>query len=338
MKVTIIAEAGVNHNGNMDMAMELVEKAAKSGADYIKFQTFITEKAVSRDTPLADYQKKNSSADIKSLYELVKTMELTRNDHILLMDHCQKNKISFLSSPFDLDSIKMLDELGLDTLKIPSGEITNLPYLRTIGRLNKKIIMSTGMAEIDEIKTALDILTRNGTAKDQITILHCNTEYPSPFGDINLRAMLHLKEVFGLPVGYSDHTLGIEIPIAAVALGACVIEKHFTLDKNLPGPDHKASLVPEELNAMVSAIRNIEIALGDGIKKPSASEKKYIILARKSIFICKNISKGELIDETHLITMRPGDGISAMLWDVVIGKKAVKDLVAGHKLEASDFE
>jgi len=323
-KVFIIAEAGVNHNGSIDMAKKLIDVAAEAGADAVKFQTFKTDKTVSRKAQKADYQKNTTDAG-ESQYDMVKKLELDVSTHKELMSYCLEKNIMFLSTPFDHDSIDLLDELGLKIFKIPSGEITNLPYLRHIGKLNKEIIMSTGMADIGEIEDALDILVNAGTDKNNITVLHCNTEYPTPMTDVNLRAMQTIANTFKIRTGYSDHTLGIEVPVAAVALGAKVIEKHFTLDKTLPGPDHQASLEPQELKLMIESIRNIEKALEDGIKKPSKSETPNKTIVRKSIVAKKAIKKGEILSEDNLSIKRPGNGISPMRWDEIIGTIAQKD-------------
>jgi len=323
-KVFIIAEAGVNHNGSLKTAKDMVDAACRSGADAVKFQTFKAGNIVSRFSPKADYQKR-STGKKQPQFDMIKKLELDRNAHIELVDYCRKKKIIFLSSPFDPESIDLLDGLGLEIFKIPSGEITNLPYLRKIGRLRKKIIMSTGMSNLKEIKAALDILTKAGTPKKNITVLHCNTEYPTPFEDADLLAMTKIKYAFGVNVGYSDHTPGIEAPIAAAALGAVVIEKHFTLDKSMPGPDHKASLGPDELNAMVAAIRNIEKALGSGRKKPSPSEAKNKAVVRKSIVASKAIKTGEVFTEENITAKRPATGMSPIHWDKVIGRTAKKD-------------
>lgn len=319
--VFIIAEAGVNHNGQLSLAYELVDVALEAGADAVKFQTFKAEKVISKFAEKADYQKETTEQN-ETMLDMAKKLELSQTDHKDLTVYCQTKGIDFLSTPFDLESIDLLMELGLKTIKIASGEITNLPYLRKIGGLGKKVIMSSGMATLLEVKKALDTLIEFGTSKEEITILHCNTEYPTPMEDVNLNAMLTIRNKLGVQVGYSDHTLGIEIPIAAVALGATVIEKHFTLDRTLPGPDHAASLEPDELKAMVKAIRNIEKAMGDGVKMPSPSETKNIPIARKSIVAKKSIKKGELFSEDNLTVKRPGTGISPMEWDTVIGKAA----------------
>lgn len=324
MSIFIIAEAGVNHNGSKELAMKMIDTAKEAGADAVKFQTFKAEKLVSRRAEKADYQKETTDGG-ESQFEMIKKLELDVDTHRELKQRCDDLGIIFMSTPFDHDSIDLLAELGLDIFKIPSGEITNLPYLRKIGRLNKKIILSTGMAEMSEIKDALDALEKAGTDKANITVLHANTEYPTPMEDVNLRAMETIGREFGVRYGFSDHTQGIEADIAAAALGACVIEKHFTLDKNMPGPDHKASLEPHELKAMVKAIRNIEKAMGTGIKKPSPSETKNIKIARKSIVAAKSIKKGETLTEINLAVKRPGGGKSPMLWDSVVGTKAEKD-------------
>lgn len=321
-RVFIIAEAGDNHNGNFQLALQLVDKAVEAGADCVKFQTFVTENVISKFAEKADYQKENTGTD-ESQYEMVKKLELSFDDFRKIQIYCRKKGILFLSTPFDLDSIDFLQEINIPFWKIPSGEITNLPYLEKIAGTGKDIILSTGMSTMEEIKGAVSLLKKNGAG--QITLLHCNTEYPTPFEDVNLRAIDTMKEEFGLSVGYSDHTVGIQIPIAAAAMGATVIEKHFTLDKNMEGPDHKASLEPEELKQMVSAIRAIEEALGDGIKKPSNSEKKNIEIARKSIVARKDIKKGETLTEDNLYIKRPGSGISPMRWYELIGTRAVKD-------------
>ena len=318
----IIAEAGVNHNGDIVIAKKLVDAAKKAGADAIKFQTFKAENMVSKYAQKAEYQK-GTTRDDESQLEMIKKLELDKEAHKELVNYCTEKKILFLSSAFDLASIDLLNELGLEICKIPSGEITNLPYLRKIGTLNKKVILATGMSDLGEIEDALNILNITGTPKENITVLHCNTEYPTPFENVNLRAMLTIRNAFpGISVGYSDHTLGIEVAIAAVALGATVIEKHVTLDKDMPGPDHKASLEPGELKAMISGIRNIEKALGTGIKKPSSSELKNKPVARKSIVAACPIQKGELFTEKNITVKRPGTGISPMRWDDMIGRKA----------------
>lgn len=323
-KVFIIAEAGVNHNGNIGIAKKLINVAVDAEADAVKFQTFKAEKIISRYAPKAEYQKKTTDAD-ESQFDMIKRLELNEDAHRELICYCKNKNIIFLSTPFDLESIDLLNNLGLEIFKISSGEITNLPYLRKIGRLKKKVILSTGMADLEEIGNAINVLTEYGTRKNDITVLHCNTEYPTPFEDVNLNAMLTIRDAFKVKVGYSDHTPGIEAPVAAVVLGATVIEKHFTLDKNMKGPDHKASLEPHELKAMVHAIRNVEKALGNGIKKPSASEIKNKHIVRKSIVAARPIKAGEMFSEDNITIKRPGSGISPMRWDEVIGQIAQMD-------------
>lgn len=322
--VFIIAEAGVNHNGSMELAKKLVDVAVDANADAIKFQTFKAEKLVSKNAQKAEYQK-NTTDSNETQFDMIKKLELDTSAHMELIEYCKEKNIIFLSTPFDQDSIDLLDELGLDIFKIPSGEITNLPYLRYLGRLDKKIILSTGMADIGEIEDALSVLIKMGTQKKNITVLHANTEYPTPMSDVNLKAMVTIGRTFDIAYGYSDHTLGIEVDIAAVAMGASVIEKHFTLDKSMEGPDHKASLEPKELKAMVKAIRNIETALGSVVKAPSPSELKNKQVARKSIVAARMIKKGETFCEKNITTKRPGNGISPMRWDEIIGLKALKD-------------
>ena len=331
-KVLIIAEAGVNHNGRLNLAYRLVDAAVEARADVVKFQTFKASQVISCFAEKAEYQKQTTSA-VESQLEMVKKLELDRSAHEELIAYCQDKGIEFLSTPFDTDSIDLLVELGLETLKIPSGEITNLPYLRRIGCLKKNLIMSTGMATLDEVRTALELLINAGTEKGQITLLHCNTEYPTPFEDVNLRAMCTMREELGVNVGYSDHTPGIEVPIAAAALGAQIIEKHFTLDRDMEGPDHKASLQPDELKAMVRAIRNIEKALGDGFKRPSPSELKNKPIVRKSIVAAREIKKGEVLTEKNVGVKRLGSGTSPMKWDKVIGQKAIRDFLPDELIE-----
>ena len=323
-RVFIIAEAGVNHNGDINLAKKLIDVAVEAKVDAVKFQTFKTELCVSKNAKKASYQEENTGKE-ESQFEMIKKLELDENTHKELIAYCKEKNITFLSTPFDSDSIKLLDELGLSTFKIPSGEITNLPYLRQIGGLNKKIILSTGMANLGEVEAAIEVLVKSGTKRENISLLHANTQYPTPMEDVNLKAMITLKNAFGLEVGYSDHTLGIEVDIAAVAMGAKIIEKHFTLDKSLPGPDHKASLEPDELSAMVEAIRNIELALGDGLKHFSKSESENIKIARKSIVAKCDIKKGEIFSEQNICVKRPGDGINPMRWDEVIGQISQKD-------------
>ena len=323
-RVLIIAEAGVNHNGSIQLAKKLIDKAVFSGADAVKFQTFKAKNVVSKNAPKADYQKQTTNLR-ESQFDMIKRLELDERAHKELIAYCKEANIMFLSTPFDLDSVDLLNELGLQIFKIPSGEITNLPYLRHIGSLNKKVILSTGMSDLKEIGDAIKILTNAGTLKENITVLHANTMYPTPMEDVNLRAMQTIQNKFDVAVGYSDHTLGIEVDIAAVAMGATVIEKHFTLDTTMDGPDHKSSISPEELKAMVSSSRNIEKALGSSIKKPSKSEKPNISMARKSIVARKSIKKGELFTEKNITIKRPGIGISPMKWDTILGKVAERD-------------
>lgn len=325
-RTIIIAEAGVNHNGDIDKALKLVDVAVEAGVDFVKFQTFKPEKLVSKTAMKADYQIENTGNAEENQFQMLQKLELTHEHHIKLMNYCKGKNIKFFSTAFDLESLQYLKDIGLEIVKIPSGEITNLPYLRLAAKLFKTVILSTGMATMEEIKAATKVFTDAGINKNNMTILHCNSEYPTPMKDVNLKAMLHIQRELGTDVGYSDHTLGIEVPIAAVALGATVIEKHFTLDKNMEGPDHKASLEPQELKAMVVAIRNIEKALsGNGIKEPSPSEMKNIAIARKSIVAAVAIQKGDKFTEQNITTKRPGSGISPMRWDDVIGKIAKRD-------------
>ena len=323
MSVFIIAEAGVNHNGSIDLAKKLIDVASDCGADAVKFQTYKTENIVTRNAKKAVYQENVENKE-ESQFNMLKSIEIDALGHKELISYCNEKNIIFLSSPFDQDSVELLCNLGLQIFKIPSGEITNLPYLRSIGKLNKKVIISTGMSIISEIKDALDILIQSGTKKENITVLHANTEYPTPIKDVNLHAMLTIGSTFDIAYGYSDHTLGVEVDIAAVAMGASCIEKHFTLDKTMKGPDHKASLEPYELKAMIKAIRNTELALGTHDKKPTKSEAPNIPIVRKSIVASKNISKGEKLSENNLTVKRPGDGISPMKWDEIIGTDATK--------------
>ncbi len=323
-KVFIIAEAGVNHNGSVKLAKKLVDVASEAGVDAVKFQTFKTENLVSKNAQKAAYQKETTDKT-ESQFDMIKKLELDIDTHHELIAYCKTKNIMFLSTPFDHDSIDMLNDLGLHIFKIPSGEITNLPYLRHIGSLNKEVILSTGMADIGEIEDALDVVIEAGTAKKNITVLHANTMYPTPMQDVNLHAMVTIGNTFDIAYGYSDHTLGIEVDVAAVAMGASVIEKHFTLDKTMEGPDHKASLEPDELIAMVKAIRNIELALGSSVKKPSPSEKPNMVIARKSIVANRSIKQGELLSEENLAIKRPGSGINPMRWNEVVGTSASKD-------------
>ena len=329
MPVYIIAEAGVNHNGSFALACKLVDAAKKAGADCIKFQTFKAKNLVSKNAEKADYQKKTTGGS--SQQEMLKKLELSYDEFLQLKEYCKKVGITFLSTPFDFASIDFLNSIDMEFWKIPSGEVTNLPYLVALAKTRKPIVMSTGMCEMKEIETAVAVLKQYGTT--EITLLHCNTEYPTPFEDVNLKAMQSMRDAFGIEVGYSDHTKGIEVPIAAVALGATVIEKHFTLDRNMEGPDHKASLEPQELAAMVSSIRNIEKALGTGNKEPSPSEKKNIAIARKSIVAAKGIKKGEELTEENITVKRPGNGVSPMKWFDVLGTTAIRDFEEDELIE-----
>ena len=330
--VIIIAEAGVNHNGNYELAKQLVVKAKEAGVDYVKFQTAKPELVISQFAEMADYQKTNTGTQ-ESQLEMCKKIHLTFDDYKPLKAYCEEVGVKFMSTPFDMPSIDLLAEIGMDYMKRPSGEITNLPYLRKIAKLGMPVILSTGMSRIGEVENALNILIDGGMKREDIILLHCNTEYPTPYEDVNLKAMLTLRDTFGVRVGYSDHTKGIEVPIAAVAMGAEVIEKHFTLDHNLPGPDHVASLEPDELKSMVIAIRNIEKAIGSGLKVVSNSEEKNIKIARKSIIAARDIKAGEVFTEDNLTVKRPGDGVSPMLWDSVIGTKAIRDFVYDEPIE-----
>ncbi|MEL7271422.1 MAG: N-acetylneuraminate synthase [Bacteroidota bacterium] len=324
-RTLIIAEAGVNHNGSIEIAKSLIDVAVDAGVDFVKFQTFNSKKIASKIAKKAEYQSKNTSNSEESQLEMLQKLELSKADHFELLDYCIVKGIKFLSTGFDLDSLQFLYELDIPIFKIPSGEITNLPYLRKVGGFGKPVVLSTGMANIKEIKDALEVVIAAGTNLSDITVLHCSTEYPTPMQDVNLKAMTTISKEFQVAIGYSDHTLGIEVPVAAVAMGATVIEKHFTLDRTLKGPDHKASLEPDELKAMVESIRNIEIALGHGLKEPTESEKKNKIVARKSIVALKNIEKGELLTENNLTIKRPGNGISPMMWDSIIGMTATRN-------------
>ena len=329
MSVFIIAEAGVNHNGSIKLAKKLIDVAVEAGANAVKFQTFKAEKLVSKNAQKAEYQKETTD-NKESQFDMIKKLELDVDTHHKLIKYCNEKNIMFLSTPFDHDSIDMLDYLGLNIFKIPSGEITNLPYLRHVGKLNKKVILSTGMSNLCEIEEALNILIVAGTLKKNIIILHANTMYPTPMSDVNLKAMITIQNHFNIDVGYSDHTLGIEVDIAAVAMGAKVIEKHFTLDKTMEGPDHKASLEPDELKEMVKSIRNIELALGTGIKEVSKSEEPNKSVVRKSLIANNSIKMGEVFTELNIVVKRPGHGISPMRWDEIIGQVAQKDYEVGE--------
>lgn len=330
--VFIIAEAGVNHNGRIELARRLVDVAVEAEVDAVKFQTFKAENVISCFAEKAEYQKQTTDLEETQL-EMARCLELNRDEHEKLMKYCISKNIEFLSTPFDLESIDLLVSLGLERIKIPSGEITNLPYLCHIGKYGKAIILSTGMASLEEIEAALVLLEKSGTSRANVTVMHCNTEYPTPMIDVNLKAMLSIRNSLGVEVGYSDHTLGIEVPVAAVALGATVIEKHFTLDRTLPGPDHRASLEPIELKEMVQSIRNVEKAMGDGIKRASPSELKNKPIARKSIVAAMDINKGVRITEENITVKRPGTGISPMLWGEVLGKVAIRDFKSDELIE-----
>ena len=332
MGVLIIAEAGVNHNGNLDLALKMVDEAKRAGADIVKFQTAIPEKVISKYADKAEYQKKTTGNE-ESQLEMCERIHLKLSDYDIIKKYCEEVGIEFLSTPFDLESIDYLEKLGMRLWKIPSGEITNLPYLIKIAKTGKPVIMSTGMAELNEVEEAVNVLKENGAG--EITLLHCTTEYPAPFESVNLRAMNTLREKFGTEVGYSDHTVGFEAAVAATVLGASVIEKHFTLNHNMEGPDHKASLEPEEFEVMVNNIRLIEKALGDGVKQPAEAEKKNIAIARKSIVAARDIKKGEVFTEDNITVKRPGSGISPMKWFEVLGTEAVRDFGEDELIELS---
>ena len=332
MKTVIIAEAGVNHNGDIEIAKKLIGAAAVAGADFVKFQSFLTEKSISKEAPKADYQiAATGSSD--SQYEMVKKLELTQEDHEILIEECRRCGIAFLSTAFDSDSLDMLIGFGISHIKIPSGDITNLPLVRYMANFGKPIILSTGMATIGDVESAIDLIVLSGTPRSLITVLHCTTEYPAPVEEVNLRAMIAMKYAFDIDVGYSDHTRGIEVSIAAVALGAKVIEKHFTLSRNMEGPDHKASLEPDELCLLVSSIRNVEKALGDGVKRASHSEEKNKLIARKSLVAIKEITVGELFDADNIGVKRPGNGISPMYWDEIMGRPARRAFKVDEQIE-----
>jgi N,N'-diacetyllegionaminate synthase len=337
-RTLIIAEAGVNHNGDLNLAFKLIDVAADAGADYVKFQTFRADKLVSPRAEKALYQQKNSPGDDNSQYQMLKKLELDEKDHKELIAYASSKKIKFLSTAFDLESVDLLHALGISLFKIPSGEITNLPFIEKIAKLGKPVILSTGMSTMQEIQDALQVLQHHGLSKEMVTVLHCNTQYPTPMEDVNLNAMSTMARTLGVRIGYSDHTPGIEVPIAAVALGATVIEKHFTTDRNLPGPDHKASLEPDELKQMILSIRNIEKALGSPVKSPTPSEIANMKVARKSIHLLVSKRKDEVIATEDLVMLRPGDGISPMEYKKVTGRKAKSDLLAGHKIHWKDLE
>lgn len=328
----MIAEAGVNHGGDLGRARELVAMAAEAGADIVKFQSFVTARSITRDAPKADYQVATTGA-AESQYEMVRRLELSRADHEVLVEDCRRLGIEFLSTAFDSESFDLLLGLGIRRVKVASGELTNLPMLRRFGAAGLPLLVSTGMADLDEIAAALHALEAAGAPRDRITLLHCTTEYPAPFDEVNLRAMRTLAETFGTAVGYSDHTTGIAIPIAAAALGATVIEKHVTVDRSLPGPDHRASLEPAELAAMIGAIRSVEAALGDGVKGPTASELRNRAIARKSLVAARPIRAGDVFGPEDLATKRPGTGLSPMLWDEVVGSRATRDYAPDEMIE-----
>jgi N,N'-diacetyllegionaminate synthase len=331
-RTLVIAEAGVNHNGDVQLARRLVDAAADAGADVVKFQTFVADRLVTTSARKADYQAL-ATTQSESQHTMLRRLELTRDMHETLIAHCEARGIMFLSTGFDIESVDMLVSLGVRTFKIPSGEIANLPYLRHIGGLGGDVILSTGMATLADIEAAIDVLERAGTPRSRMTVLHCTSEYPTPMEEVNLRAMVSIRDAFRVAVGYSDHSAGIEVPIAATALGATVIEKHFTVDRALPGPDQKASLEPRELEAMVSAIRNIELALGDGIKRLTTSEGRNRLVARKSIIAARPITAGEVFSDRNIVAKRPGNGISPMRWDEVIGRRATRDFAADELIE-----
>ena len=331
-RTLIIAEAGVNHNGDIKIAKQLIDVAADCGADYVKFQTFSADRIVTKSADKAEYQKQSSDSS-ESQFEMLKRLELSVEMHLELIEHCKHKSIKFLSTGFDIQSVDLLVGLGLNLVKIPSGEITNLPLLRHIGSLDLPVILSSGMSTMKEIGDALLILEQTGLPRAQITVLHCTTEYPTPMDEVNLRAMNSIRNTLGVAVGYSDHTLGIEVSVAAVALGASVIEKHFTIDRSLPGPDHKASSEPVELVAMVKAIRNIEVALGSDVKEPTMSEIKNAHIARKSILASQKIEKGETLSTVNLVVKRPGNGMSPMLWDRLIGQVATRTYLPDEMIE-----
>lgn len=332
-RTLIIAEAGVNHNGDMTIAHALVDAAAASGVDYVKFQTFKAENLVTKSAQKAEYQQKNIADGDNSQFNMLKKLELSPENHFELIEYCKKQRVAFFSTAFDLDSVDFLASLNMPLWKVPSGEITNFPYLRAIGRTKKPVILSTGMANLEEIEQAIGVLTRFGTPPNEITLLHCTTEYPAAKNEVNLKAIETMRRHFGLPVGYSDHTQGLEIPVAAVALGAVVIEKHFTLDRSMVGPDHAASLEPHELKQMVEKIRNVEMALGNGIKEPAKSEIPNITIARKSIVASRPIKQGETLSEDNLTVKRPAGGISPMEWERVVGGVAVRSFEEDEPIE-----
>ena len=331
-RTLIIAEAGVNHNGDLNLAKQLIDAAVTAGADVVKFQTFNANRLVTRTAKKADYQAQTTNSE-ETQHDMLQRLELTEAMHHELIVYCKTRNIVFLSTGFDIESVDLLVSLGQECFKIPSGEITNLPYLRHIGQLGKTVILSTGMATMGDVEAAIEVLENAGTPRSKLTVLHCTTEYPTPMNEVNLRTMQSIKSAFGVAIGYSDHTQGIEVSIAAVAMGATVIEKHFTLDCNLPGPDHKASLEPAELIAMVTAIRNIEVALGDGIKRLAPSEARNKTVVRKSLVASRVIKAGEVFTAENLTVKRPGTGISPMRWDEVLGKKALREFIEDELID-----
>ena len=332
MTVLIVAEAGVNHNGDLETSLRLVDAASRCGADLVKFQTFTADQLVTPDAAKAEYQKVMTSST-ETQFEMLRKLELSYNDHVAIIDRCQERGVGFLSTGFDIDNVDMLVELGMERIKVASGEITNLPFLRHISGLGLRTILSTGMADLEEVRSALDVLLAYGLSKSDVTILHCTTDYPAAMGDVNLQAMVTMRDAFGVKVGYSDHTLGYEVAIAAVSLGAVVIEKHLTLDRKSAGPDHAASLEPEEFANMVRAIRNIEIALGDGIKRPKSSEFANRAIARKSLVASERIQEGEAFTSMNISAKRPGSGLSPMLWDEALGQKATREYAPNEMIE-----
>jgi N,N'-diacetyllegionaminate synthase len=331
-RTLVIAEAGVNHNGDLSLARQLIDVAAEAGADLVKFQTFVADRLATSAARKAAYQA-SATGEAESQLAMLRRLELSEVDHVNLIAHCRTRGIGFFSTGFDVDSVALLLRLGADRIKIPSGEITNLPYLRYVGGLGRPLLLSTGMATMGEIEAALDVLETAGTPRSRIVVLHCNTDYPTPANEANLRAMQHIGQAFGVEVGYSDHTEGIEVAIAAVALGATVIEKHITLDRSLPGPDHKASIEPDELRSLVASIRNVEQALGDGVKRPTGREMENRLVARKSLVASRAIEAGELFSSENILAKRPGTGASPMRWDEFIGKPARRSFAVDEQVE-----
>ncbi len=332
MGVFVIAEAGVNHNGSLELAFKLIDAAARAGADAVKFQTFRADKVASSFAEKAEYQRHTTDADVSHL-DMLRHLELSLDTYARLKAYAEDKGLIFMSTPFDIESARFLRDLGMEIFKISSGDITNYFLLKEIASYGKKVLLSTGMSTLGEVEAALELLLSSGLTREDLLLLHCTTEYPSPYECVNLLAMQTMRRAFGVEVGYSDHTMGVEVAIAAVALGAGVLEKHFTLDRDLPGPDHKASLEPDELEQMVEAIRNVERALGDGIKRPAECELKNIVVARRSLFAARDISKGEPLSTENVIALRPGTGLSPMLWPKIEGKRAVRDFKRGQPIE-----